>query len=518
MQRRSPKCLGRCLPAAALAILSTPAGAATLYVDPSLPSDCSSSYDPSSRACGGGSDTAYASLSAAASAAAPGDTVLLREGSYGERLVPQSSGAAGQPITYSVHAGETATLTGLGEPAIFIAALSYIVVEGLQVDDALGWGRLEDADHITIRDNVFTQATATGTTGGFKLVRSNHNVLRGNRFEDGNDNVVVQESDHNLLEDNVFYRGRHSLLSVRCGDFNVIRGNRFDNPDQKSAEIYDCEGVSDAPYELDATKHNLFDRNQFVFTLGSDMPHRYNGIQYAGQQGIVRRNLFFDNEGGGLGVQVYSDEALHNYGHRIYNNTFVENRCFGLFASNDDEPTRYYDVRVENGLFYGNADCSGGGEQVSIGNTTAVELADNELATSDPGFVDVAGRDLRLTESSPMVDAARFVTRTVGAGSGTELAVEDGGYFYDGYGIEGETGDEIQLEGQTETARVVGIDYDAHLLSLDRSLTWTDGAGVHLAFAGAAPDMGALEIGEEIGPGGAGGTGTGGSGAAAGSG
>ena len=55
-----------------------------------------------------------------------------------------------------------------------------------------------------------------------------------------------------LLEDNVFYRGRHSLLSVRCGDFNVFRGNRFDNPDQKSAEIYDCEGVSDAPYELDA--------------------------------------------------------------------------------------------------------------------------------------------------------------------------------------------------------------------------------------------------------------------------
>lgn len=493
------------------------ADGATLYVDLTLSSDCPSTYDPSSRQCGGGSDVAYADLSTAVGAAQAGDTVVLREGTYTERLIPVSSGTAGQPIAFQGFTGEAAVLSGIGEPAIFVQGQSYIVIEQLRVEDSLGWGRLEDASHVVIRNNVFSRAQATGTTGGFKLVRTTLSTLVGNVFDDGNDNVVVQESDRNLLADNEFRTGRHSLLSVRCGDFNVIRANLFENADQKAAEIYDCEGISDAPYELDATKHNLFERNVFAETLQSDMPHRYNGIQYAGQLGIVRHNVFYDNLGGGLGIQVYPDEALYNYGHRIYNNTFVENRCFGLFSSDDDDPSRYYGTVVTNNLFFGNADCSGAGEQVSIGDAAAVDFVGNELAAADPGFVDLAGRDLQLQAGSALIDAAAFVTRTVGSGSGTALSVEDAGYFFDGYGIDGEQGDRIQLEGQTAAARVTAIDYGANTLTLDQALDWSDGVGVHVAYAGTAPDMGAFEHG--LAQGGSGGSaGTGGTGAAAGSG
>ncbi len=494
-------------------LLATPAAAATRYVDTQLSGDCPNDYAPATRDCGSGSDIGHASLASGVAAATSGDMVILRDGSY-PQLVPSSSGTKGQPIVFKAYDGEKALFSNIGQPAILVKNQSYITIEDLHVDDVLGWGRLEDADHIIIRNNTFTKATAGGTTGGLKLIRSNHNVLVGNLLEDGNDNVVVQESDANLVENNVFRRGRHSLLSIRCGDFNVIRGNELDNPDQKAAEIYDCEGVSDAPYELDATKHNLFEGNRFVYTKETDKPHRYNGIQYAGQLGVVRHNLFYDNLGGGLGVQVYSDEALFNYGHRIYNNTFVDNHCFGLFSSDDVSPNQFFDVVVKGNLFFGNADCSGAGPQHSIGNEMAVDFADNELASADPGFVDEPGRDLRLVEGSPMIDAAPYATRTVSSGSGTTLPVIDAGYFFDGFGIDGQMGDEIQLEGQAATARVVAIDYQTNELSLDTELVWDADIGVHLAYGGKGPDMGAHERGKNTGGGGsgAGGSGTGGGG------
>jgi MYXO-CTERM domain-containing protein len=497
------------LTAVVAAVLPAAARAATLYVDGTLGADCSGTYDPAARACAGGTDIAFATVAAAAAAATPGDTVLFRGGTYAERLIPAQSGAPGQPISYRGFTGETAILSGQGEPAIFLLGLSNIVVADFTVEDSLGWGRVESCGDVTFEAMTFRRATATGTTGGLKLVKSTGVVIRKCLFDDGNDNVVVQESDRNLIEDSTFTKGRHSLLSVRCANFNVFRGNRFENADQKSAEIYDCEMVSDAPYLLDATKRNLFEHNTFALTKASDMSHDFNGIQYAGQRGIVRRNVFHDNLGGGLGVQVYPDEALFNYGHRIYHNTFFQNACYGISASSDANMDQYFDNQIRDNILYQNTGCAGEPEQTAIGNPAATVLAGNAVTTDPPGFADEAARDLHLVEGSPMIDAAAFLTRAVGDGTGTTLVVEDAGYFFDGNGIDGEAGDLVQIEGQKEVARVVSIDDTTGTLTLDAPLTWADGEGVHLAYAGAAPDMGAFEFGLSAGTGGAGGSGNG---------
>ncbi|MBL3527184.1 MAG: cadherin-like domain-containing protein, partial [gamma proteobacterium endosymbiont of Lamellibrachia anaximandri] len=85
------------------------------------------------------------------------------------------------------------------------------------------------------------------------------------------------------------------------------------------------------------------------------------------------------------------------------------------------------------------------------------------------------------------------LTTTVGSGSGTTLVVDDAGYFYDGFGIDGEAGDEIQLQGSSETARIVEINYASHTITLDHALSWNAGQGVALKYNGSAPDMGAFE-------------------------
>ncbi len=478
----------------AMIVRPTQAPGATLHVDSGLTADCPRAYDPSKRSCGAGSGVAYRTLSGAAAAAQPGDTVLLREGTYRERLAPGRSGAPGAAITFRNSPGEKAVLTGVDEPAIVLKNVSNIVVEGLDVEDVGGWGRIESSNNIVVRDNRFRRATIRGTTGGLKLVKSALNRIEGNVFEEGNDSLVLQESDRNLVQGNTFVTARHSLVSVRCGNFNVIRGNRFRNERQKACEIYDCEGTSDAPFKLDATKRNVFDGNEFAHTRGTDRPHKYNGIQYAGQDGIVRRNVFRDNEGGALNFQVYSKEALYNYGNHVYNNTFVGNRCYAIVAAARSVGSGYAGNIVRNNVLFGNLDCRGGDGQTAIGNTSAVKLENNAILSKSPGFRDEAAADFRLSAGSPMIDAAGFATRTTAAGSGTVLPVEDAAYFYDGFGIPGERGDVVQLEGQTGRARIVAIDYPKNTLTLDQPLRWEKRQGVHLGYSGSRPDLGAFEF------------------------
>ena len=437
---------------------------------------------------------AFKSIGEANIAATAGDIIEIRMGSYNEQISPDRSGMGGAQITYQNFNDEEVSINNVDQPAILLKNKSHIVIQGIAINDVLGWGRLENAHNNTIKNNRFTNALARGTTGGLKLVRSHYNQIMGNNFVTGNDSVVIQESDRNLIADNKFRWARHSLLSVRCGNFNVIRGNEFHNERQKAMEIYDCEAVSDAPFKLDATKRNVIENNRFIFTRGPSEPHKYNAIQFSGQYGIVRRNIFQDNQGGGLHFQIYKDESLYSYGNRVYQNTFYRNRCYALGGSLQPGAV-FGDNLVVNNVFFRNEDCSGHPEQVAVANPSAVILQKNAILKTkeDPLFVSESGWDLRLKPNSPLIDAGAFLTRTVGPGSGTSMPVADVRFFSDGFGIQRIQGDLIQLEGGVQRARVTKIDYVRGVLFLDTPLNWADSQGVALAFEGKAPDLGALE-------------------------
>ncbi|MHC4417076.1 MAG: hypothetical protein ACYSU6_00660, partial [Planctomycetota bacterium] len=73
-------------------------------------------------------------------------------------------------------------------------------------------------------------------------------------------------------------------------------------------------------YEYDCTKYNLIERNTFAYTPSSGNHSPYAGIQYAGQNGIIRNNIFYDTIGPALSLTLYGREANYNTGNRIYNN------------------------------------------------------------------------------------------------------------------------------------------------------------------------------------------------------
>jgi hypothetical protein len=467
--------------------------ATVLYVDSRIAAPSCASYNPVARSCTGGRETAFKTLAGVVTHADAGTTVLIREGVYQEPLVPAASGTGDRPIVFKNFEREIVTLSNIDAPALQIIGREHIVIDGLTVVDTQGWGRLQDARENTVQHMTFKRATANGTTGGLKLVRSIFNRISENRFEDGNDSLMIQDaSNGNLVTKNAFQNARHTLLCIKCSGANIVRENIFANANQKAMEIFDCEKLSDAPLRLDSTKRNLIEQNIFTVTRGSWNEHDHNAIQHGGQYTIVRRNLFLKDLGGGVAYASYPSESLFVYGNRLYNNTFYDNRCFALVGYAGD-PKQYRDNRAVNNLFYKNRDCEGKGDQLSIADRGAVITAGNAVESKDPGFVDESKPDLHLKRDSPMIDRAGRLTVTRSAGEGTTMPVGDVFWFSDGFTIPGEIGDEIQLLGTTDTARVVRIDYTARTLTLDHSLSWRSDQGVALKFAGLAPDFGAAE-------------------------
>ncbi|HET6427737.1 MAG TPA: tandem-95 repeat protein, partial [Phycisphaerae bacterium] len=495
-------------------------------------------------------DHPFATLAKAAATALIGDTVYIRGGTYtNQRLAPAHSGGPGRTITFAAYGDEEVTITGASlDPAIEISGRSYIAIRGIHVVDVYQWLWARDSHYNIIEGCLFDHTNGAGSKSGLFFQAATYNqVLNNEILNCASDSLALHNADRNLIEGNTFIDAGHTLWTIKGGDFNVLRDNYFYNSIQKIGEVYDPwgAGFDHELYELDATKHNLITDNVFAYTASSGNSSPYAGIQYAGQDGIVRRNRFYDTVGPGLDLTAYSDEAMYNTGNRIYNNVFYGTDFAGVsvtsanytiadnilinnilsgseFVANDTrwswytgtlagKPVQFMTGRQDGFTFVNNNLDAGAGDEAylitygvrtSSSNPAAQTVAwweanapslfaDN--TTWDPGFVDAVGHDFHLTGDSAMIDTGAFLTTAVGTGSGTLLAVGDASWFYDGYGMAGEEGDLIRLSGGSETARVVGIDYEANVLTLDRSLSWTAGEGVSLAYTGAAPDLGAYE-------------------------
>lgn len=511
---------------ALIAVASQAQAQNVIYVDSQLSVASSTTYSVGSRSAQGGSERAYRTLADGAAAANPGTMILIRAGSYSDRLTAPRSGTADAPIIYRGYSGEDVFLTG--RPGIQLTDKHYIVMENLRVENTT-WLEAVDCSYLTVINCTFKHTPATGTTGNVRFIRSNHNKFIGNYLEDGQDSLGLYDANNNLVEGNTFVKADHSLITIRCSDFNMIRSNHFANADQKCAEVYDCGGDTSAvPNSFNSTSFNVFEGNHFAQTYSYYATSAGNGIQYSGQNGIIRNNIFTGSNVG-IGMQHYGDEALYNNTNRVYHNVMYGNRGAGIatrpsildavFKNNilfrnqgcysdcDDvspgqlvyRTTIGQNVRLENNvILYETAGQPVIEREGNAGQSVAQYAAANPgvlLGTveADPAFVDTTTFNFALRTGSAAIDKGTWLTKSRSSGSGSTLPVEDVSYFYDGFDIPGELGDQIQVQSNGAVARIVQIDRANRALQLDRPLTWSAGDGIALPYAGVAPDIGLLE-------------------------
>jgi len=537
----------------------------TIYVDNLLSSNCDGNYSIASRDCSGNDGKGFVTIAGAAEAAFAGDTVLIRSGVFSEQVSPKNSGLASDYIVFKNYGNELVTISGASlSPAVWIYEKDYIVIEGLSIINVRRWLNCLGGNHNIIRNNIFRNAMDEGgsSKAGLFFQNSDYNKIINNRIDSStSDNIGLIQSDNTLIEANTVTRGAHVLWTIKCGNFNVVKNNYFHNEFQKIGEIYDCEnvGFGDEAYEkitmLDTTKHNLIEYNVFAYTAPAINESPFAGIQYAGQNGIIRRNVFYNCLGPPIDITLYPDEAKFNYENRIYNNVMYQNGfggisvpagayegylCYNNIFKNNilyknyfrqyDNRWDYYDQLDGKPLqimIYGSSAILGTSTSIFESNVIFSTLPDelyliaygdrtsqanpppysiswwetnypdkfkNNLQV-DPLFADTMTRNFRLGPNSTLIDSGRFLAKTKGSGAGSVIMeVNDAGFFTDGFGIEGLSGDTVQLMGQKETANVLSVDYATNTLVLSKPLTWTNGQKLSLKYFGNGPDVGAYEM------------------------
>ena len=449
------------------------------------------------------------SLPTANTNAAAGDTVYLLAGTYtGDYVRPGQSGTADNPLVYSNYSNDSVTITD-ADYGILIDGKSYIVVNGLNFYYMGHFLYIRNNAHRnTIAYCIFDQCRDTNTWGGSKVFyTSQYNWVHhcsfsrwgyandsghaGALFDVGREAETTDSSYYNLIEDNTFFYGGHHCLAA-WSQFSIFRNNYLHH----ERSPVDGFGYRCAITHGKAVDRNLYEGNRFAFA------YKASGMSLRSSNNIFRFNVFYHNGLGGIQCVSMVDYTPAHY-NRIYNNVFYHNGheadytgfSGGIYFCDWGQGDPVGNV-VKNNIFYENK-----GGPITTDAVDTPQVVENNWETGDPLFVDDESPvdpfnpglpDFHLQKGSGCIDSGISLTRITSAdGNGTQFQVEDAGYFTNGWGMI--DGDEIQLEGSTQKASIIKVDYVNNTITVDKSITWTQNIGIGLAYNGSAPDLGAYE-------------------------
>jgi PKD repeat protein len=491
------------------------------YVDANNPS--SSDSNP------GTASLPWKTITKANQVLVPGDIVYIKAGSYTSYIAPHNSGTASSRITYQAYGSDTVIVQNTSY-GVLLDGKSYITVHGINFYNLDRFMYLMNgATHNIVAYCNFDQMRNRVDWAGSRIIgQSSHNWIHHCRFskygacvgtppngtsssvlfEIGDEESATDLSNFNLIEDNVMFHGGHHVLGVNS-QYNVVRNNYLHN------EAW-TQGRGQRTLYMNGyavnTGWNLIEANRFGYTAVSCNGNLSSGIQITSHDNIIRLNSFYFNNLAGIELSEssnYYQDTIYNH---VYNNTFFRNS-----QTNEPDPGNAavylaiwdgplvvkYNI-FKNNLYYGHP-AAYGVYHVSLGDQTFANEFNGDVsgdpkfvnATSTPGDpMDVDYPDLHLNSNSPCINKGGALTSIASpSGSGTAFVVADAAYFMDGWGIDGVSGDLIQIFGTSQKARITKVDYTTNTITLDTSMTWTQGQGVALAYIGSAPDAGAYEYG-----------------------
>lgn len=233
-----------------------------------------------------GTGESYSSLVEAAIDAEPGDTILVRAGTYGGgQFISNVQGTAEQPILFLAEG--TVRFEG-GTEAWHLTDVAYLHIRGFEFTGQSGNGvNIDDggsyetpSHHVTVEECYFHDMDASGNNDLLKLSGLDSFQIIDCVFEngaDGGSGVDMVGCHYGLFAGNEFSDMGSNCIQAKGGtQFIRIQGNRFVNGGQRSINLGGSTGLEffrpiDAPFEAADLEvySNIF--------IGSTAPVAYVG-------------------------------------------------------------------------------------------------------------------------------------------------------------------------------------------------------------------------------------------------
>jgi parallel beta-helix repeat protein len=259
----------------------------------------------------GSSATPWLTIQHAVDNVTPGDTILLRSGTYAGARIEQS-GTAAAWITLAAAPGAAALINSPGPNNKHSSNLefetwegdetvAYWLVEGLEVAAAPNWG-------IDLR----------GSEGN----HSHDFIIRNNRVHDngrdsGKSGIFTGFVDNVIVEGNESYsNGEHGIYLSNSGDHFLVRANRLHHNNNCGLHINgDLDSGADGIISDGLIENNIIYENGDGGCSGINM----DGVTAT----IVRNNLLYENHAGGISI-FQENGAVCSQDIQLLNNTIVQ--------------------------------------------------------------------------------------------------------------------------------------------------------------------------------------------------
>jgi parallel beta-helix repeat protein len=398
---------------AAAICLNGAASAATYYVAPN-----------GNDVASGSSFAPWATLQHAVETIVPGDTILVRSGTYAGCRI-RNSGTAAAPKTLTHDVGATVVVSTPG-PQNSHSSLIEIengsgtevtdwIVDGLEVANSPHHGiDIRITNRITIR-NCYSHNNAPSSSG---------------------DGIFLAFSSHPLLENNeVAFNTEHGIYDSNSADYPTIRGNRSHNNSGGGIQL-NADYSSKCPCGTtvrDGTISFAVVENNVIYENGVNGGSAINadGVD----DSIFRNNLLYNNHA--FGISLFSTDGSHGSSrNKVHNNTIVQaidgRWCLNIPKSKGHAGSPVGNV-VKNNILYTERPDKGAIDVYSTaagvltsdynavvdrfstdgGTSVTSTLAQwrafgydihSFVSTAAALFVNVAGNDYHLATGSPAID------------------------------------------------------------------------------------------------------------------
>jgi hypothetical protein len=389
----------------------------------------------------GSAEHPWRTLQHAADAVLPGDTAVVKKGTYGEEVTLARSGEEGKPITFQASPGEEVTLDGGGEAGgafTVESGTSHLRLEGFRLRDYRVWnislegsnrdiviagidssggevgihmtlgehGKPEQGpvEDVTIRDSEFHDQRFGGidcTPGPCNGLRiSNVRVYdNGPAGEWGADGIAVEMGEDIRIEGCQVYENGGDGIDLNSRDSGPVAG----------IEVRDCQVWDNKRNGIKLWRGGTI-TNSLVHSMGSAGIVLIREGTYEIQSTMVARSGLDGDYGVVAAYPEESEEAPGPVTLRIRNSVFAFNNS-GIYLGESVQLDEDYD------LFFSRADCEieavfsdrqdgcYSRDEVAGGAWLRETSNGGHSLAADPRLVDTEGGDCHLRPESPARDA-----------------------------------------------------------------------------------------------------------------